>query len=522
MMAGLVGSTSRRSTTLLCRYWPLWLALAAAVVAATLGLQTSLARVAVKWQHYAYEHSWVVVGMTAWSLAREMRRAQVSRVGPSVIGVAALGAVMLAYVTAEVLDISLGMSVLLPLIMLAGIAALAGLQVARVVALPIALLYFTIPVWEELTIPFLQLMTIKVVSSLLAVTGPPTLLTDNVITVPAGSFEIVGGCAGMAYFLVGLTLAAFYGISWYTRWRTRLLLIAFAGAMAIVSNWIRVYTLVLIGDATHMQHYFIRVNHESYGWAVFMLAMLPVLGFAQQLERREARTMPANAGLSSVPPALAPGGVLLASSIAVCALLCAPVFLRTGWTGGTAASVPVALLPNGVPGWRSTVPLPGLGPEFRSPYFSKLEAFVSDRGIQVDLFIVRYLRQQPEAKLVTSHDQLLQDWKVRRTDSPLIEIGSRRGQVLQQEAQKPGDEWRLVRSWFVIGGRPTHSRLRAKFLELPALFSGRRDGTLVAVSAVCAADCQGAAAALDAFLRESGNQLDAIAGGALDKNGNLH
>src|SRR5690606_39451568 len=50
---------------------------------------------------------------------------------------------------------------------------------------------------------------------------------------------------------------------------SRVMLLIAAGGISIVSNWIRVYSLILIGHYTRMQHYLIVEEHYYYGWAIF-------------------------------------------------------------------------------------------------------------------------------------------------------------------------------------------------------------------------------------------------------------
>ena len=119
----------------------------------------------------------------------------------------------------------------LRLILLSLVASLAGLRFARVAAVPLAMLYFTIPIWD-LTIPPLQAIAVKVVGLLVGWTGPVAYTVGNVITIPSGSFEIAEGCSGMRYFMVSLTMAAFIGLSWYDRWSTRLKLLAMLARLA--------------------------------------------------------------------------------------------------------------------------------------------------------------------------------------------------------------------------------------------------------------------------------------------------
>ena len=43
--------------------------------------------------------------------------------------------------------------------------------------------------------------------------------------------------------------------------------------IAIVSNVIRVYIIVLSGELTNMQSYFIKEEHVSLGWVIFFIGI---------------------------------------------------------------------------------------------------------------------------------------------------------------------------------------------------------------------------------------------------------
>src|SRR5690606_1296824 len=114
-----------------------------------------------------------------------------------------------------------------------------------------------------LTVVPLQDITTAVVSRALDWTGITAHIDGYFVTIAAGVFEIAEGCSGMRYLTVSLALSTFYGLSWYARWRTRILLIAVAGAVAMVANWVRVYSLIVVGDMTDMQHYLIAESHYA-------------------------------------------------------------------------------------------------------------------------------------------------------------------------------------------------------------------------------------------------------------------
>src|SRR5690606_1104436 len=129
------------------RYWPLWLAFAVTGIAAVVGLHTGISRLLPRW-NYPYNHSYLVVPLAGWLMLKAAREAGIARIAPSPLGIAAVLCAVLAYALSETLDITLGMHVMLPVILLAVIAALAGLPLARVALLPVGFLYFTIPIWD--------------------------------------------------------------------------------------------------------------------------------------------------------------------------------------------------------------------------------------------------------------------------------------------------------------------------------------------------------------------------------------
>jgi EpsI family protein len=483
-----------------------------ALGAAAIGLYTGVHRLGTRWD-YPYDHSWLVLGMTAWLLWHAWQRSPADRIAPSPLGLLALVGAVLFYALSEVLDISLGMHVALPLALFALVTTLAGVRFARVAFIPFAMLYFTIPIWD-LTIPPLQAISTVVVATLVSWTGPVAYTVGNLITIPAGSFEIAEGCSGMRYFMVSLAITAFIGLSWYERWRTRILLLVVAGLAAMASNWIRIYTLILIGDATDMQHYVVAKSHDGYGWFVYVVFLLPVLWFARVLDKREPRTPPAAAAVAPVTTIASPATFLVFGALAAVILL-SPSVIR----GGSAApETPddVRVMPFGGSGWIPVGISRTWEPEFRSPYFSTQEALESADHIPVELFVARYLSQRPGSKLVSNHNRVSPGWQVSASTERSITVGTASRRVLQTEIVR-GSERRLVWQWYLVGGEPVHERLRAKLLEVAALMRGRRDGAAIALSAPCNSSCDDAAAAMGDLARIAGARLEGLANGVADR-----
>ncbi len=503
-------SGSRALKVHLHRYWALWVALAIVAVAGSIGLYTGVERLIGRWA-YLYSHSYLVLGMSAWLLVLALRQPRPPGIGPSPLGFVAVAGVILLYALSELVDFTLGMQVALPLILLAAVAALAGLRFARVVLTAIGMLYFTIPVWD-LTVGPLQSITVSAVTSALRWTGRVAYIQGSVITIPAGVFEIAEGCSGMRYFMVSLALAAFYGFCCYRRWRTRVLLLAVAGLVSMISNWIRIYTLILIGDATEMRHYLIVESHDGYGWLVYVVCMAPVLWFARWLEVREPAPAPPSNEPRPERRVASPASFLVYGSL-VAAVVASPAMIRGG--GELVPETTGAPLALDASAWRPVPPADDWQPEFRAPYRSERLGFVAPSGARVDIYIARYLSQRPDSKLIADKNDLSPGWQTLSSRGTDVQFEATTRRVEATELGIRGER-RLLWHWFLVGGRPTHDRARTKLLEVLALFSGRRDGAVIAVSSSCAVSCAEAEAAMSDFVADAGPLLEAIADGRAD------
>ena len=490
------------------RYWALWLAIAAVLLAGVVGLDTGIQRLLFRWgDPYSYGHSYLVLPMAAWLFIAGLRGERLERVGPSLVGLVALVAVVAFYTLSEIMDFTLGMQVALPAILLAGVLALAGLHLARYAVIPVGMLYFTVPVWDHIVV-FLQDAATGVVTTWLQWTGITAHIDGYLITIRSGVLEIADACSGLRFVLVSLMLAGFFAFLWLRRWRSRFLLLAAAVFASMLGNWVRIYTLVLIGDWTSMQHYLITESHYAYGWVIFYLFMAPVLWFGLWLESREPRG-PARRGLPRVGHVSSPAAFLIVATLAV-ATVASPALLR----GGDLPAKPqeVELLPDPPEAWQRVDSAADWQPQFVMPHAVGREALVSQAGHQLDVFLARYLSQQPGSKLIANMNTLNPGWHTVATRTVELHVGTEERRVRRTELSSAAGR-RLLLSWYVVGGRTAHQEQMAKLLELPALLEGRRDGAVIAVSALCGIDCEAAERVMRDFLFGEGIRLEQLAGG---------
>lgn len=168
---------------------------------------------------------------------------------------------------------------------IAGVVTVYGWSAGLRILAPIALLALALPMWSWLREP-LQFVAATVVASALAVTGLPVFIEGTLIVVPAGTFAVETGCSGLNYLLVSMSLATTAGLL-ARRPITHLAGIVLGAAMfAVAINWLRIATIVVVGNASEMQSPLV-TDHVTFGWLLFSIAFIPYCLFV--LPRPAAR-----------------------------------------------------------------------------------------------------------------------------------------------------------------------------------------------------------------------------------------
>ena len=306
-------------------------ALAIVATAGAFGLASSLALLHYNWTlwYASSEHGYLVLAASLWIAVTAWRANPPRSLRPDWWALLPLGALITLLGGLELMYINNSRLLLLPPLVLSVVALVFGRESAKRLFLPAMFLYFALPQWWIIN-GLLQSVTTSIVTFALGVTRVPAFVEGNFVHLPAGTFEIASGCSGLNYLQVGTALAAFYALMHLRNWRHGLVLLGVAAVAALVSNWIRVYSIVLVGHLSDMQHYLITQEHHTFGWLLFLVSMSPVLVVALRLERREARWRPADpvAERPMVPSAV-PNRIVLAA-VAAAAVLLVPRVVTPG------------------------------------------------------------------------------------------------------------------------------------------------------------------------------------------------
>lgn len=163
---------------------------------------------------------------------------------------------------------------------------------------PFIALYFALPVWE-LLVPSLQMLAVAVVRVGIEIIGIPAFIQGINVNIPGGRFIVEGGCSGVRYLLVAVAITSLWGYLYISSKKYTALLIFLGAVISIVTNWIRIFLIIIIGYETQMKSSIV-YDHEFFGWILFAIALIPIMFIAMKLEKK-AEVLPQAAAIKEKP-----------------------------------------------------------------------------------------------------------------------------------------------------------------------------------------------------------------------------
>lgn len=162
-----------------------------------------------------------------------------------------------------------------------------GYQVIRVIAFPLLLLYFMLPlpgfVHRNLTFP-LQIIASTVSVEILNTLGFLAYREGNVIDMGFSQFQVVEACNGLRFILPLLVLGVIFAFSRPMAWWKRIVLVSITVPLAVGTNVVRIAGTGILAHyfgAEVAQGFF----HDFSGWAVFMVCFAVFIVVAAILSR---------------------------------------------------------------------------------------------------------------------------------------------------------------------------------------------------------------------------------------------
>jgi exosortase len=454
--------------------------------------------IGAKWRDTSgttYVHGWLILAVCIWLVLRSRRELAAAPARVSPIALLALAGAMVAWLLCYRASIESLEVAVQPLIFWLAVTGAFGWSVGRLLLFPVGYLYFAVPIWDPVP---LQHLTLLAVRGMLALTGPAALITGDEVHLVNGTFLIEEGCSGLHFMIVGLAVAALYGELERDPWRTRVKQLALMAALALIANWVRVYTVIEAGYLTDMRSYLVRVSHYGFGWGVFAVALCIFFWLVPRFAAgagAEARPAPAPPRAASVRPELA--GLAVAVAIIVALPLLSARVRSTESAPDPAPQSITARAP-----WQA-VPLDvrsAWQPMFAGADRLQRYAFGNAQGETVEVVEVLYGTQRQGAELVGETSSLF---------GPALAAGdeqvvmSARGAFREAEVIERSGLRSLVWWRFEVAGRNLTGQFTEQLLYGAYALVSNPPAGLIALRVACRADCDSARRTLRDFVATS-------------------
>ena len=168
------------------------------------------------------------------------------------------------------------------------------------VIFPTLFLVFLMPGWGLLTV-ILQNVSVASVTFLMSLSGIPTYVEGNFVTIPAGVFEIADGCSGLRYLIVSLAISSLFNFLYIKNTRKALLFFGVSILGALLTNWIRITALILIGEYTNMESD-LMTDHNMFGWYLYVPFMFLLFMWGNKLADNDQLSVQENIHNNSTLP----------------------------------------------------------------------------------------------------------------------------------------------------------------------------------------------------------------------------
>ena len=146
---------------------------------------------------------------------------------------------------------------------------------------------FLLPVWGILITP-LQSISILAVNTMMGFTTIPVFVEDQFVQIPSGVFEIAGGCSGLRYLLTSLAISTLFSLLYFKTIKNTVTFISFAILGALITNWLRISALIIIGHQTEMTSSLMN-DHNMFGWYLYIPFMFLLFKFGGCLADKETK-----------------------------------------------------------------------------------------------------------------------------------------------------------------------------------------------------------------------------------------
>ena len=277
-----------------------------------------------------------------------------------------------------------------------GLVGALGRQPARVIAFPLAFLFFLVPFGDEF-IPALQTVTADFTVGFMRLFGFAIYRDGVFLETVGGRFEVAEACAGIRFLVANVVIAALLSHLSYDRWWKHAAFMGVALIVPIIANGFRAFGIVLIATLTNGE-VATGVDHLVYGWGFFAAIMLLLIWIGTSFADRRVGDPPESLVLPPAPTremGAAPALGVLAAGLCFAGLYGYGVVDRAGADGVANPIEPAAERIEFVDDWTGIAPRAD----------ETVTNVYAIGGAPVTLFQATFLRERPGKELIHSQNR---------------------------------------------------------------------------------------------------------------------
>lgn len=192
---------------------------------------------------------------------------------PNLLGFGGIFLAGLCWLISSITSIEKAQQLFFFSVFLSVLLALGSWRLLRALMFPLCLMLLSLEIWKLLQMPLRDLSTIATIK-FIQVYGLPVLREGYSLSLPGGRFLVEPACSGLSFFMASLLLALILTHEWSLSFKRGLILTVVAVLLAVASNWLRIFIIVLVGNSTNMESILVK-EHLVFGWIVYTLTMVP-------------------------------------------------------------------------------------------------------------------------------------------------------------------------------------------------------------------------------------------------------
>jgi len=427
------------------------------------------------WSTGAYNHG--LLGLALAIYVFWTKREDFSSPQSNLFGLVLLIATSLLLLIANLASIGQLQMLSLFLVILALLLSFFGFQSVTRLLLPLLMILLVLPIWNVLQLPLRDISTWVSFHSV-HLLGFEIIREGYKLITPSGIFIVEGACSGLSFFLASALYAVFVAqINNLSRPAT-LVYLTFAVMVAVISNWIRITAIIIVGSQTAMQHFIVQ-DHLTFGWLVFAACFIPVIIAGNTYFGEQSPENGKQKEIIKQPQQISAWYLLVVSTITLF-FATATIILPSRFDPNYKFALPI--IPSYTHLSLNNAASQNWYPVSHGATSEEFNYFLQDKDL-LQVYLANYARQRQGEEIIFVGNTLFDEnrWFNVKQQTTLLNSPFLK-QVNLITLRKDSHRSRLIAYWYLVDSHFIADKKTAKWHEVQAAIKGQPGATLIAIA----------------------------------------